>query len=36
MAVILVIGFFGFISDFLVRLAQRKLSWRAETQREAM
>jgi NitT/TauT family transport system permease protein len=36
MAVILVIGFFGFISDFLVRLAQRKLSWRAETEREAM
>lgn len=33
MAVILVVGFFGFISDVLIRLAQRKFSWRKELER---
>ncbi len=31
MAVILVVGFLGFISDVLIRLVQRKCSWRLET-----
>lgn len=32
MAVILVVGFFGFMSDLLIRLAQRQFSWPSKAQ----
>ena len=35
-AVILVIGFFGFISDSLLRLIQNKFSWRKDSERNSM